>query len=292
MLKRNDSINNLTGYLFILPASLLLLVFVVYPLAANIYNSFHSWNLINSAKFIGARNFVTLFRSSEFYITLKNTLLYPLIIIPSVLVTGFVLAYFIQIPGKLNVLYRTVYFIPRVTSMVAMSSVWLFLYNPQYGFLNTLLIHLGLPGVRWLNEPSSALVSVAVIIIWRTIGYATVLFLTGLQNIPSSVIEAAELDGISGMRRIWYIELPLVSPTSFMLLILTTIDSLKLFTTIDVMTQGGPAGSTQNLVVMLYKYGFLKYQIGYASTVSIVLFLLIFAVNLIQMRLEKKVVYD
>lgn len=143
-----------------------------------------------------------------------------------------------------------------------------------------------------MNEPSSALISVAIIIIWRTIGYATVLFLSGLQNISQSVLEAAELDGVKGLKRIRYIDLPLVSPTSFMLLILITIDSLKLFTTIDVMTQGGPANSTQNLVVMLYRYAFQKYQIGYASAVSVILFILILAINMLQMRLEKKVVYE
>ena len=118
------------------------------------------------------------------------------------------------------------------------------------------------------------------------------LFISGLQNIPASVIEAAELDGATGIRRIISIDLPLVSPTTFMLLILITIESLQIFTTIDVMTQGGPANSTQNLVVMLYRYAFQKYQIGYASAVSVILFVLILAVNMVQMRFEKEVVYD
>ena len=274
-MKRKDVMENIAGYLFILPSTILLLAFIIYPLISSFYNSFTSWNLI-----------------TDFWKSLGNTLLYAVIIIPFSLVFGFVLAFLIQKPGRMNVIYRTMYFIPRVTSMVAMSSVWLFLYNPQYGFFNTVLSQLGLPTVRWLNEPSSALISVAIIIIWRTIGYATVLFLSGLQNISQSVLEAAELDGVKGLKRIRYIDLPLVSPTSFMLLILITIDSLKLFTTIDVMTQGGPANSTQNLVVMLYRYAFQKYQIGYASAVSVILFILILAINMLQMRLEKKVVYE
>lgn len=291
-MKRKDVMENIAGYLFILPSTILLLAFIIYPLISSFYNSFTSWNLITDARFVGLRNYTELVKDGEFWKSLGNTLLYAVIIIPFSLVFGFVLAFLIQKPGRMNVIYRTMYFIPRVTSMVAMSSVWLFLYNPQYGFFNTVLSQLGLPTVRWLNEPSSALISVAIIIIWRTIGYATVLFLSGLQNISQSVLEAAELDGVKGLKRIRYIDLPLVSPTSFMLLILITIDSLKLFTTIDVMTQGGPANSTQNLVVMLYRYAFQKYQIGYASAVSVILFILILAINMLQMRLEKKVVYE
>lgn len=291
-MKRKDVMENIAGYLFILPSTILLLAFIIYPLISSIYNSFTSWNLITDARFVGLRNYTELVKDGEFWKSLGNTLLYAVIIIPFSLIFGFVLAFLIQKPGRMNVIYRAMYFIPRVTSMVAMSSVWLFLYNPQYGFFNTVLSRLGLPTVRWLNEPSSALISVAIIIIWRTIGYATVLFLSGLQNISSSVLEAAELDGVKGLKRIRYIDLPLVSPTSFMLLILITIDSLKLFTTIDVMTQGGPANSTQNLVVMLYRYAFQKYQIGYASAVSVILFILILAINMLQMKLEKKVVYD
>lgn len=275
-----------------MPASILLLVFVIYPLISSIYHSFFSWNLISQPKFIGMRNYASIFASREFFLSLRNTFLYAIIIIPSVLVVGFILAFLIQKPGKLNVLYRTVYFIPRVTSMVAMSSVWLFLYNPQYGLFNTILTKFGMTPVRWLNETSTALISVAIIIIWKTIGYSTVLYLSGLQNIPQSVLEAAELDGVSGLKRIRYIDLPLVSPTSFMLLILITIDTLKLFTTIDVMTGGGPANSTENLVVMLYNFAFRKYQIGFASAISVILFILILVINLIQMRLEKNVVYD
>lgn len=291
-MKRKDVMENIAGYFFILPSTILLLAFIIYPLISSFYNSFTSWNLITDARFVGLRNYTELVKDGEFWKSLGNTLLYAVIIIPFSLVFGFVLAFLIQKPGRINVIYRTMYFIPRVTSMVAMSSVWLFLYNPQYGFFNTVLSRLGLPTVRWLNEPSSALISVAIIIIWRTIGYATVLFLSGLQNISQSVLEAAELDGVKGLKRIRYIDLPLVSPTSFMLLILITIDSLKLFTTIDVMTQGGPANSTQNLVVMLYRYAFQKYQIGYASAVSVILFILILAINMLQMRLEKKVVYE
>ena len=283
---------NVAGYLFILPAAVLLIAFVIYPLFASLYNSFTSWNLIFPRKFIGLRNYSEMFLSEEFWQSVLNTFLYALIIIPFSMAIGFVLAFLIRKPSKANVVYRTIYITPMVTSMVAMSAVWLFLYNPQYGLVNTIIEALGGEGKRWLNEPETALPALSVILIWKNIGYTAVLFLGGLQNIPKSVTEAAELDGATGLKRIRYIDLPLISPTSFMLLILLTIDTLKLFTTIDVMTQGGPAGTTENLVVMLYKYGFQNNRIGYASAISVVLFLLIVVVNLIQMRLEKKVNYD
>lgn len=283
---------NVTGYLFIFPAAILLIAFVIYPLFASLYNSFTSWNLIFPRKFIGIRNYIEMFQSDEFWQSILNTFLYALIIIPFSMVIGFVLAFLIRKPSKANVVYRTIYITPMVTSMVAMSAVWLFLYNPQYGLMNTIIETLGGTGKRWLNEPETALVALSVILIWKNIGYTAVLFLGGLQNIPKSVTEAAELDGVTGLKRIRHIDLPLISPTSFMLLILLTIDTLKLFTTIDVMTQGGPAGTTENLVVMLYKYGFQNNRIGYASAISVMLFLLIVVVNLIQMRLEKKVNYD
>ncbi len=283
---------DVTGYLFILPAAFLLAAFVIYPLFAALYNSFTSWNLIFPRKFIGLRNYTELFQAEEFWQSIANTFLYALIIIPFSLVIGFAVAFLIRKPSKANVVYRTIYITPMVTSMVAMSAVWLFLYNPQYGLVNTILEAVGLEGKRWLNEPDTALPALSVIIIWKNIGYVAVLYLGGLQNISKSVTEAAELDGATGMRRLWHIDLPLVSPTSFMLLILLTIDTLKLFTTIDVMTQGGPAGSTENLVEMLYKYGFQNSRIGYASAISVILFLLIVAVNLVQMKLERKVNYD
>lgn len=146
--------------------------------------------------------------------------------------------------------------------------------------------------MRWLNETASALPSIALITIWRMLGYSTVVYLGGIQNISEDVLEASTIDGANALQTVWHITVPLTSPTTFMLLILNSIEVLKMFTTINVMTDGGPAKATQNLVVMLYEYAFRRYQVGYASAIALVLFLLILIINLVQMACERFVSYD
>ena len=249
-------------------------------------------NLTGRKKYIGAYNYQKLFGSAEVYETIWRTVQYALIVLPFTLILGFILALMLKRASRLNVLFRTMLFTPRVSSMVAISVVWMFILNPQYGLLNSALGLLGIAPVRWINETSTALPSLAGITIWRMLGYSTVVYLGGIQNISEDVLEAATIDGANGIQAVWHITVPLVSPTTFMLLILNSIEVLKMFTTINVMTDGGPAKATQNLVVMLYEYAFRRYQIGYASTIAVVLFVLILAINLVQMALERFVNYD
>ncbi|MCI5956685.1 MAG: sugar ABC transporter permease, partial [Clostridiales bacterium] len=221
-----------------------------------------------------------------------RTVQYAIIVLPVTLILGFLLALMLKRSSKLNVVFRTMLFTPRVSSMVAISVVWLFIFNPQYGLLNSVLGLFGVPPVRWLNETSSALPSIALITIWRMLGYSTVVYLGGIQNISEDVLEASTIDGANALQTVWHITVPLTSPTTFMLLILNSIEVLKMFTTINVMTDGGPAKATQNLVVMLYEYAFRRYQVGYASAIALVLFLLILIINLVQMACERFVSYD
>lgn len=282
-----------TGLFFIFPAVALLGVFVLWPILRNFYLSFFSWDMITSDPvFKGWENYQYLFTDSELYKSLGNTLQYTAIIIPTVLLIGFVLGIIMSNNSKVNVIYRAIFFSPRVTSMVAISAVWLFIYHPQYGLLNQILGLMGIAPIRWLNDVSTALPSVAIITIWKSLGYCAIVFLGGIQNISKEVIEAAKVDGANEWQVTWRIRFPLVSPTTFMLLILVTIDTLKLYTTINVMTGGGPAKSTQNLVVMLYDYAFSSHEIGMASAISIILLVLILVINLIQMCFEKFVFYD
>lgn len=280
------------GVAYTLPALVLLVLFTIYPMIDALITSFYNWNLTSKKRFIGLYNYQKLLGSSEIYQTIGQTLQYVAIVLPVTLIFGFLLALLLKKSSKTNVVFRTLLFTPRVSSMVAMSAVWLYIYNPQYGLLNNILSSLGLSPVRWLNDTSSALPSLAFITIWRMLGYSIVVYLGGIQNISSEIMEAARIDGASTLRTTWNIIVPLVSPTTFMLLILNTIEVFKLFTTINVMTEGGPAKSTQNLVVMLYEYGFKKYQLGYASAIAMILFLLILVINIIQLSLEKHVNYD
>ena len=280
------------GVAWTLPALTFLVMFTLYPMVNAIITSFYNWNLTGRKKYIGGYNYQKLFSDPEIYETIWRTLQYAIIVLPATLIFGFILALLLKKSTKINVLFRTLLFTPRVSSMVAISVVWLFIYNPQYGLLNSVFGLFGIAPIRWLNDPALALPSLSIITIWRMLGYSTVVFLGGIQNISEDVLEASTIDGANPLQTIWHITIPLVSPTTFMLLILNTIEVLKMFTTINVMTDGGPAKATQNLVVMLYEYAFRRYQLGYASTIAVVLFVLILAVNLLQMSLERFVNYD
>lgn len=282
----------LKGVAWTLPALIFLILFTLYPMINAIITSFYNWNLTGRKKYIGFYNYSKLFGNAEVYETIWHTLQYAIIVLPATLILGFLLALMLRRPSKLNVVFRTMLFTPRVSSMVAISVVWLFILNPQYGLFNSFLGLFGIAPVRWLNETSTALPSLAAITIWRMLGYSTVVYLGGIQNISEDVLEASTIDGANTLQTVWHITVPLVSPTTFMLLILNSIEVLKMFTTINVMTDGGPAKSTQNLVVMLYEYAFRRYQLGYASAIAVVLFLLILLINLIQMALERYVNYD
>ena len=280
------------GVAWTLPALTFLVMFTLYPMVNAIITSFYNWNLTGRKKYIGGYNYQKLFSDPEIYETIWRTLQYAIIVLPATLIFGFILALLLKKSTKINVLFRTLLFTPRVSSMVAISVVWLFIYNPQYGLLNSVFGLFGIAPIRWLNDPALALPSLSIITIWRMLGYSTVVFLGGIQNISEDVLEASTIDGANPLQTVWHITIPLVSPTTFMLLILNTIELLKMFTTINVMTDGGPAKATQNLVVMLYEYAFRRYQLGYASTIAVVLFVLILAVNLLQMALERFVNYD
>lgn len=280
------------GLAFVLPAFVFLAVFTLYPMLNAMVTSLYNWNLGGKKKYIGLYNFQKLFRQSEIWTVLGNTLQYVIYILPATLLFGFLLALLLQKPSRLNVAFRTMIFTPHVASMVGLSVVWLFIYNPSYGILNSVLSLVGIRPLRWVNDASTALASVVIVTVWRMLGYSVVVYLGAVQNISQEIIEAAHIDGATNRQTAWRIIMPLVSPTTFMLLILNTISIMKLFTTIENMTGGGPGKATTNLVVMLYEYAFRRYQVGYASAIAVILFALILAMNLIQMLCEQFVNYD
>ena len=281
-----------SGIAFVLPALIPLAVFVIYPIIRCFVLSFYSYNMTSAMKFIGWRNFTKLLRNEDALLAILRTLQYALVVLPVVLLGGFALGIMLSGKSKVNVFFRTLFFAPHVTSMVAISSVWLFIFHPQYGALNMLLSLLNIAPVRWLNEPSSAFWCIAFVTMWRMLGYDTIVFIGGIQNISEDVMEAATIDGANRWTVIRRIIFPLTSPTTFMLMILNTITILKTFTVINVLTGGGPAKSTQNLVIMLHDYAFNRFQIGYASAISAILFLLILVIHVAQRTLERKVQYD
>ena len=295
MTKRRKALRReLKGLAFVAPAFIGLLVFTLYPMVNAVINSLYNWNMggRSAKKFVGLYNYRKLFRNDEIYLILSNTLRYVLYILPFILVFGFLLGVLLQKKSKLNVVFRTLIYTPHVASMVGLSVVWLYIFNPQYGILNAALSAVGLRPLRWINDTSTAHMSIVIVTIWRTLGYCVVVYLGAIHHIWEVIIEAAHIDGANAWQTTWKITMPLVSPTTFMLLILQTISIMKLFTTIENMTGGGPGNATANLPMMLYDYAFSRYQMGYASAIAMVLFALILLINLIQMSLERFVSYD
>jgi len=290
--KRPQRLSLMKGYGFLAPSFFLLLIFVLAPLIFSLYLSFHQWNVVSAAKpFIGLENFQTLFADRAFWNALKNTAIYSLHVPVGMAVSLAVALLMNQKIRGVNFL-RTLFFLPSVSSFVAIALVWQWMYHPQFGLANYLLSWPGLPPLNWLRDPSTALFAIMLMSIWMGIGYQMVIFLAGLQNIPSEFYEAALTDGANAWQRFWKITLPLLKPTTFFILVTSIIGSFQVFAFVYVMTEGGPLHSTDVVVYHIYQNAWEYLKMGYASAMSWVLFLIIMAATWVQFKfLEKRVEY-
>jgi ABC-type sugar transport system permease subunit len=184
-------------------------------------------------------------------------------------------------------LFRTAYYLPVVTSFVAVSFIWLWIYEPQFGLLNQLLENLGLPTLRWLRDPTTSMLSIAILSIWKNAGYNMIIFLAGLQGVPDYLYEAAEIDGAGPVQRFWHITLPMLSPTTFFVFVVYFIGALQMFTQSWILTQGGPLDSTLTVVYLIYQNGFEFLKMGSAAAMSVILFILIAIVTYINTRIVR-----
>ena len=284
--------SNPLGYLFTAPYLIYLAVFTAYPVGFAFYLTMHNWNIVSSAKpYIGLRNFQHLVNDELFFKALLNTVTFLAVHIPLQIVIALLLAVILNEPLRFRGLFRTAFFLPYVTSGAIISIIWLRLYADD-GLLNTGLnaVHLG--GVGWLSDPRIAMPSIAIMATWKNVGYYLMIFLAGLQSIPSSLYEEARLNGANSWQRFWYITLPLLNPAMVMVVVLSTIGGFSLFVEPFVMTGGGPLDSTLSLVLLLYQNAFQFLRMGYASAIGVVLALLIFLVTFIQRRIvEQEVTY-
>lgn len=243
-------------------------------------------------EFIGLENFKRLINDSLFVTSLKNNLIYAVIFVPVTMVLALILAVIMnqKIFGK--ELIRSLFFIPYITNIVAISTVWMAFYQPMSGPINKLLQSLGVKNVPlWLSDSDSAMISIIIVNIWLNVGYTMAVYLAGLQNIPQDLYEAAEIDGAGALKKFFYITLPCLSGTTFFVLVTTVINSFKVFGTINVMTKGGPGDATSVLVFYTYITAFRYYKMGYASAMSWILFIIIFTITLIQWKKQKKSEY-
>jgi ABC-type sugar transport system permease subunit/ABC-type glycerol-3-phosphate transport system substrate-binding protein len=270
---------------FLAPSLLHLTVFVLTPIVFAGYLSLHRWDVVVPDKpFVGIDNFREMFADAAFWNALKNTFLYTLNV-PVGMALSLAVALMMNRRFKGIALLRALYFLPSVTSFVAIALVWMWIYHPTFGIANFLLGLVGLGPSAWLNSTDTAMVSLIIFSIWLGLGYQMIIFLAGLQGIPEELHDAARIDGSGSWNRFWHITLPLLKPTTFFILITSFISSFQVFTSIYIMTAGGPVKSTDVIVYHIYQSAWEQLRMGYASAMSWVLFLIIVAATWIQFRL-------
>ncbi len=275
---------------FLLPSYSIFLVFIFLPLAYSLYLSFFKYSLLSysAAKFVGLDNYLRLLHDRVFWASLKNTVVFTLGTVLPTMALGLVLAVVLNEKLKLRNLFRTAYFIPVVTSLVAASIIWTLVLDPtDAGLLNSLLVRLGVSPQPWLSSSKWALFSIMVMYIWKNVGYVMLIYLAGLQSIPEQLYEAASIDGARGLEKFFYITLPLLKPTTAFVLTTSIISSFQVFTPVYIMTGGGPGYSSNTIVNYLYQKGFQDFRMGYASTIAYALFAILFLLTLIQKKLLK-----
>ncbi len=275
----------LTPYLFLIPACVVLGTFVIYPALKAIYLSFTNFNMIREADFVGLANYVNLWRDPFLWAALKNTILYMIVVVPVLVVAPIFLAALVNkhIPGIAFI--RAAIYLPVITSLVISGLIWKWVYEEQ-GILNYVLLATGVTDnpVAFLTDPANALLSVMAVTIWSGMGYYMVIYLAGLQAIPRHLYEVAEVEGVSAWQQMLYITIPLLRPSIAVVTVMSSIAAMKVFEEVYVMTQGGPMDSTKTLVYYIYESAFTEFEMGYASAIGVVLFLLTLVFSLINLR--------
>ena len=275
---------SVSAWIFISPALLGIIIFILLPVLGSFGISLTKWNLISAPKFVGLDNYRELFQDRDFYTVLFNTFFYAIVTTILGIVIPLILAVAINNRLRASSFFKTAYFIPFITPMIVVAIVWEWLYDPNYGLLNWIL---GMP-VKWLYDKNLAMLAIIMVSVWKNIGYNMIIFLSGLQAIPESVNEASEIDGATGLKRFFLVTLPLLSPTVFFVSIITTISSFQVFDLVYLMTGGGPENSTTVLVYWLYKNAFEYFKLGKASAIAYVLFIIILVLAAIQWKTRKR----
>ncbi len=279
------------AYLYLLPTFVGLALFSLGAIIASFGISFTDWDILQPAHWVGLSNYVRLFTTPLVWQIFGNTFYYTVVIVPvgAALALGLALALNRGLRGI--VVLRSLYFLPVISSTVAVSLVWGWLYNQQFGLINYLLSLVGITGPAWLADTTTAMPSIIIMSIWKGLGYNMVIFLAGLQGIPQEMYEAAKIDGAGAWARFRYVTWPLVSPTTFFVVVLSTIAAFQVFDQTYVMTAGGPAYSTTTLALFIYQNAFQWFHMGYAAALSYILFVAVAAVTLIQFRAQGRFVF-
>ena len=281
------------GYLLISPIMVGILCFSVIPVIFSLFISFTSWNMMTPWAWVGTKNYQTMFADKMLGIVWSNTLKYVGIAIPGAIIIGLLLA--LALNGKIKgiAFYRTAFFLPNVTTTVAVCVVWAWLYDKNYGFINNALAVVGIEPIPWLTSRAWAMTSVAIMSIWQAMGYDMIILSAGLKSIDETYYEAAEIDGASKMQTFSRITIPMLTPTLFYLLVMHFISFFQMFDASFVMTRGGPGKATETIVKQIYDTAFTYFRMGEASSYAWVLFVVVLAITGIQFMLQNRWVnYD
>lgn len=271
------------GYLLIAPFYFFLLVFVLIPILINVYLSFTNYDLTH-ADWIGLKNYINLIGDSFFHVALKNTFIYTFFTL--LFTMGIGLLFALLLNRKLMGLsfLRTGFFMPHITSMVAVSMIWLWIYEPSNGLANSFLDLLGFKKIQWLYNESWAMPSVVFMSVWKYVGYNMVIYLAGLQSIPRDMYEASSVDGAGPVRQFFRITVPMLTPVTFFLFITGLIHNFNVFEQIQILTNGGPMNSTTTLVHQIYNRAFTDFQMGYAAALSVVLLVIVAFITIVNFK--------
>lgn len=277
---------------FVVPALIPLTVFWIYPILRSMLLSLTDWDYMSpSYSFVGLSNYVALFKDTRFYSALWNTFVFGIGTVIPTIIGGMTLALLLQKAFRGDGIFKFILFSPWITPTVAISIVWTWIYEPDVGIANHVLKFFHLPTLQWINSSSTAMLAVIIVTVWKSLGYAMIFYITALEKVPKELYEANALDGANSWQRFRDVTLPCISPTTFFLVIITMVNSLQAYDQIQILTQGGPSGSTRTLLYMYYQLGFEEFNMGQATAVAMILILITVMLSLIQFVVSKKWVH-
>ena len=291
--RKRSEIRNLGAVLlFVLPALIPLFIFWIYPILRSVWLSFTDWDFMTpDYNFIWFKNYTSLLKDSRFYEALWNTLVFTAGTLFPTIVGGLGLALLLRRNFKGSGVFKFVLFSPWITPTVAISIVWTWIFREGGGLANQVLGLFGLPALKWISSSDTAMLSVIIVTVWKSLGYAMIFYLSALEKVPEELYEASALDGAKPWRQFLDMTLPGISPTTFFLMIITMVNSLQAYDQIQILTQGGPSGSTRTLLYMYYQLGFQEFKMGQATATAVIMIIITVILSLAQFTASKKWVH-
>ena len=291
--RKRSEIRNLGAILFfVLPALIPLFIFWIYPILRSVWLSFTDWDFMTpDYNFVWFKNYTSLFKDSRFYEALWNTLVFTAGTLFPTIIGGLGLALLLRKNFRGSGMFKFVLFSPWITPTVAISIVWTWIFREDGGLANLVLGFFGLPALKWISSSDTAMLSVIIVTVWKSLGYAMIFYLSALEKVPEELYEASALDGAKPWRQFLDMTLPGISPTTFFLMIITMVNSLQAYDQIQILTQGDPSGSTRTLLYMYYQLGFQEFKMGQATATAVIMIIITVLLSLVQFTASKKWVH-